>query len=370
MTPTERAPSTTEAQAGRPVALVVPGDPDQPTGGYRYDARITEALRGFGCKVNVFGLPGRFPDADDEARRALDECLAARADESIVIIDGLALGGLPEIAERHADRLALVALVHHPLADETGLDEALRARFERFEARALAACRRIVTTSRFTARRVEAMGLAPGKIGTVEPGVEPADSAGDPVRAAERRRQRLLCIGSLTPRKGQDVLIDALAGLTEHDWRLELVGDPARDPEYAFRLDQRIVELGLTDRVRRLGACSSQALDRVYRSADLVIVPSHYEGYGMVVTEALARGLPIIATSGGALADTVPDRGALRVPPGDSAAMAAALARWLERPELRLELVRGALAVRGQLADWGMAGRRFAGELGRVGRAA
>lgn len=352
--------------ANAEAVLIVPGDPDQPTGGYRYDAHIVEELRALGWSIDVVGLPGRFPEADDPAREALDHVLGARRDGSIAIVDGLALGGLPEVAARHAGRLHLVGLIHHPLADETGLSDSARDRFERTERQALAACRRVVTTSLFTARRVEAMGVARRRIGVVEPGVETAEAAGDPVRAAERRRQRLLCVGSLTPRKGQDLLIEALARLLDDDWRLELVGDPARDPDFSARLQRRVAVLELSDRIRFNGACTTVELDRIYRNADLVVVPSHYEGYGMVVTEALARGLPLIATTGGALADTVPEQGAWRVAPGDTAALAAALQRWFDHPEQRLELVRGALSVRRQLSGWRQAGRRFASELTRI----
>ena len=343
--------------------LVVPGDLDQPTGGYRYDAHIVEALRSLGWSIDVVGLPGRFPDADDRARNSLDSALGARPDGSIAIVDGLALGGLPDVAIRHAKRLRLVGLIHHPLADETGLGDSARDRFQRSERDALAACCRVVTTSRFTARRVETMGVPRARIGTVEPGVEPAPPAGNPARAAERRRQRLLCVGSLTPRKGQDVLIDALAALRDEDWLLELVGDPTRDPEFADGLERRIALVELTDRVRLRGACSTEELDRIYRNADLVVVPSHYEGYGMVVTEALARGLPLIATTGGALVDTLPEQGAWRVPPGNTTALAAALRRWFDEPDQRLKLASGALSARGRLSGWREAGRRFAAEL-------
>jgi len=157
-----------------PIALIVPGDPDQPTGGYRYDAHIAAELGRLGGGVEVIGLPGRFPDADAEAGAAMDAALRARPHGGLAVIDGLALGGLPAVAQRHATRLELVALVHHPLADETGLVPALRQRFAASEARALAACRRIVTTSEFTARRLAAFGVQGDRIRVVPPGVAPA----------------------------------------------------------------------------------------------------------------------------------------------------------------------------------------------------
>jgi glycosyltransferase involved in cell wall biosynthesis len=349
--------------------LIVPGDPDQPTGGYRYDAHIAAELRALGWPVAVVGLPGRFPDADEAARNALDRTLVDLPDDALVIVDGLALGGLPDVAERHAERLALVGLVHHPLADETGLDAGARQRFEALESRALAACRRVITTSPFTARRVARMGVDPDRIGTVEPGVAPAEAATAPERAARCREQRLLCVGSLSPRKGQDVLIEALTGLADRQWRLTLVGDPGRDPVFARRVERQVAAAGLHARVRFAGACTVDRLESHYRDADLVVVPSHYEGYGMVVCEALARGLPLVATTGGALADTVPGDAALRVAPGDAAALAAALRRWLDAPETRAELVGAALAARARLHDWRQAGRCFERQLAITGEA-
>ncbi|MGK7295696.1 MAG: glycosyltransferase family 4 protein [Candidatus Wenzhouxiangella sp. M2_3B_020] len=344
--------------------LVVPGDPDQPTGGYRYDARIADELRSLGWSIDVIGLPGRFPDADDEARAALDDVLSLRSEGATVVVDGLALGGLPDVAERHARRLDLVALVHHPLADESGLSEDASARFLALERRALAACRRVVTTSRFTAARLAAaMDVPASRLRVVEPGVEPAPAATDPRRAAEERPQRLLCVGSLVPRKAQDVLVDALAPLAERDWSLELVGDAGRDPAYAEALRENVESRGLGDRVRFAGVRMPEQLDADYGRADVLVVPSRYEGYGMVVTEALARGLPLIATDGGALADTVPDDCALRVPVGDRVALTDALETWLTEPALRARLVAAALERRERLDDWPAAGRGFAAAL-------
>ena len=348
----------------RSLLMVVPGDPDQPTGGYRYDARIAEELRALGWSVDVAGLPGCFPDADAEARSALDRILGDRPRGATVVVDGLALGGLPDIAERHAPRLDLVALVHHPLADESGLGEDARARFLALEWRALAACRRIVTTSRFTAARLAAIMDVPGsRVHVVEPGVDPAPAATDPRRAAEERPQRLLCVGSLVPRKAQQVLVEALAPLADLDWSLVLVGDAGRDPEYAEALRANVESRGLADRIRFAGIRMPKRLDADYRRADVLVVPSLYEGYGMVVTEALARGLPLIATDGGALADTVPDDCALQVPAGDRDALTHAVETWLTDPALRARLAAAALAERDALDDWSAAGRRFADAL-------
>jgi len=374
-------PARDPAGGSSRLTLIVPGRPDQPTGGYRYDARVAAELRGLGMQVEVIGLDGRFPDSDEQARTALDSALSALPDHDIAVIDGLALGGLPDVAHLHAERLALVALVHHPLADETGIAPRLHRHFLHSESQALAACRRIVTTSGFTARRLGELGLVPSedcdeclvdggrnpdddrivkridhRIRIVPPGVDPA-APRDP-RNSEF--QQLLCVGSLVPRKGQDLLIDALAGLQEFAWRLQIVGDFNRDPEFAETLRASIDKNGLAERIEICGVQDTCALDVSYRNADLLVIPSHYEGYGMVVTEALARALPMIATTGGALADTVPPATALQVPPGDARALAHALRQWFGDLALRAEIQAGAEHARGELSDWTETGRRFA----------
>ena len=343
----------------RRLTLIVPGDPDQPTGGYRYDARVAEELRGLGIGVDVMGLAGCFPDPDEQARAALDTTLRDLPDDHVVVIDGLALGGLPEIAHRHAERLSLIALVHHPLADETGTAPELRRRLLAAETRALAACRRIVTTSAFTARRLAELGVNHDHVRVVPPGVDPAAPGG----SSDSAVQRLLCVGSLVPRKGQDLLVEALAGMKALSWQLELVGDPDRNPEFAEMLRAMIDRRGLAARVDIRGVQDQDTLDATYRNADLLVVPSHYEGYGMVITEALARALPMITTTGGALIDTVPPGAALQVPPGETDALAGALRRWFDEPELRAEKRAGAAEARHSLDDWTATGRRFADAL-------
>jgi glycosyltransferase involved in cell wall biosynthesis len=284
-----------------------------------------------------------------------------------VVIDGLALGGLPDDVSAHAGRLDISALVHHPLADETGLDAAVRERLLWRETRALEACRRVIVTSPFTARRLRELGLEQRTPRVVEPGVKGAELA-DAVAARlqgrePERPERLLCVASLTPRKGQDVLVRALAQLAERDWQCILVGSGARDAGFAERVAGLIREAGLADRIDCIGECDEDALDAEYRRASVCLLPSHYEGYGMVVSEALARGLPMITTTGGALAQTAPEDCCLRVEPGNVDALADALARWLDDAALRGRLTRSAAERRENLRSWAEVGRTFAAAL-------
>lgn len=347
--------------------MIVPGQPGQRTGGYLYDAHVVRQLRDLGWMVDVIGLEGRFPDTDELAARAMHRALSKLPDGARVVIDGLALGGLPDGVAAHAGRLDISALVHHPLADETGLDTAVRERLLRRETRALEACRRVIVTSPFTARRLRELGLEQRTVRVVEPGVKGAEMA-DAVAArlqggAPEGPERLLCVASLTPRKGQDVLVRALAQLAERDWHCILVGSSARDALFAERVAGLIREAGLADRIDCIGECDQDALDAEYRRASVCLLPSHYEGYGMVVSEALARGLPMITTTGGALAQTAPEDCCLRVEPGNVNALADALARWLDDAALRGRLTRSAAERRENLRSWSEVGRTFAAAL-------
>jgi len=338
--------------------FIVAGDPAQHTGGYRYDARIVAALRARGWTVDVTGLPGRFPDADDSARRALQRTLAALADGATVVIDGLALGGLPEVAAAHAQRLRLIALIHHPLADETGLDANRRSAFLRSECTALSHMAGLIASSAFTARRLAQLGVGGKPIAVVEPGVDAA-----PLAAADHEPPRLLCVATVTPRKGHDVLVAALASIADLDWTCDCIGSTARTPDHAAQVAAQISATGLDARIRLHGECSDAALAAAWRAADLFVLPSHYEGYGMVITEALAHGLPVLTTTGGALADTLPPGAGVAVPPGDAPALAAALRHLIGDASARHALRTRARAARVGLQDWTAAGDAFASAL-------
>ncbi|MGM0832900.1 MAG: glycosyltransferase [Pseudomonadota bacterium] len=345
----------------QPFTLIVAGDPDQRTGGYIYDAHIVAALRERGLSINVVGLAGRFPDADDEAAQALANTLSALQDHAQVIIDGLAMGALPDVVANHAERLDITALLHHPLGDEQGLNEIDQQRFHRSELCGLAHVNRVIVTSRFTERRVKALAeqyalpfSAP--ITVVEPGVErasisPAAQPNEPIR--------LLCVATLTPRKGQDILVHALANVERNHWRCDCFGG-ARDVAFTDRVQTLIDSHQLGDRVTLHGECDAATLEAAYQNAHALVLPSWYEGYGMVVTEALAHGLPVITTTGGALRDTLPKGAGISVAPGDVKALTSALVAFCHDETLRTELRAGAAATRDRLGDWQAAGKAFA----------
>ena len=341
----------------RLVHIVVPGPLDQRTGGYLYDAHMVEGLRRLGRYVEVHALEGAFPSGEGGGEEALAAALRGLRDGAVVVVDGLAGGGLPAPLQEHGPRLHLLAIVHHPLADETGLDPATRERLLDSETRALAACEGVIVTSDTTARRVEELGVPAGRIRTVRPGTHAAAAARGP---ASGEPARLLSVGTITPRKGHDVLIQALARVSDLEWTCVCVGSTERDPIHAASVSKSCSALGLSDRVTFTGECDEQRLMELYETSSLFVSASHYEGYGMAFAEALARGLPVVGTTGGAIAATVPSGAGVLVPPGDPVALADALRGLLEDASQRARMSAAAAKHARALPTWEQAAQEFA----------
>lgn len=340
--------------------VVVPGPIDQRTGGYIYDARVVSGLRDLGWSVVVHSLAGVFPDPDTRGRESLVSTLAAIPSGQRVVIDGLAMGALPGPVVAEATRLRLLSLVHHPLADETGLNPADQERLVALEREALAACRGVLVTSAFTARRLRLYAVPADRVRSVYPGTDRHERAVGPGRSEP---PALLCVGSVTARKGQDVLVRALADVRDLAWTCVCVGRLTSDPAFADAVRRMIGEAHLDGRVQLTGECDAAALDRFYHHASLFVLPSHYEGYGMALTEAVAYGLGVVSTTGGAIPDTVPEHAGILVPAGDAAALSAVLRDLLTPPGggARRAALAAAASLRAEtLPRWDQTATRFA----------
>jgi glycosyltransferase involved in cell wall biosynthesis len=370
------------------VHVVVPDgidDPARPSGGNAYDRRVCDGLAAIGWSVHDRAVPGSWPCPDAAAWATLSGVIAGIPDGAVVLLDGLIASTVPEVLVPQARRLRLVVLVHMPLGDGPLGDGPLgdgplgdeqqpdgpsghqftdaRTR----ESAVLSAAAAVVTTSMWTRRRLlDLYALPPDKVRVAQPGVDSADLAPGTAAGGE-----LLCVAAVTPHKGHDVLFEALAAVTDLPWRCVCVGALNRDPDFVDRILRQARRAGIDERVCLTGPRTGAALDDIYAAADVLVLASRAETYGMVVTEALARGLPVVATAVGGLPEALGcgadgSRPGLLVPPGDPAAFAVALRGWLGATDLRQRLRRAAGQRRVTLCGWSATSVRISRVLAEV----
>ncbi|MEO1066652.1 MAG: glycosyltransferase family 4 protein [Pseudomonadota bacterium] len=331
------------------VLFVIPGDIDTPTGGYRYDRAILAGWRKAGIDVGLLSLPGEYPFPTVRDVDVAVEMIANLPAGDIAVVDGLAGGAAPSVMEALAAKMPLIALVHHPLTLENGLSPDDAKRLLKSEAQGLAHAKAIVTTSPTTAQTVKTLfEVDANDVHFVLPGVE----RGRQINFRDTRSLRLLSVGSISERKGHDLLIKALSTVNHSDWHLDIVGPTHFDTELFTQLKKLAGQQGLTEHITFHGALSEDALEQRYQAADLFVLASRYEGYGMAYAEAIVRGLPVIGTTAGAVADTVPQNCGILVPPDDVDAFADALSQMMNDAELRARKHRGCLAAEPDFPTW------------------
>jgi glycosyltransferase involved in cell wall biosynthesis len=346
------------------VHVVVPegfDNPGQPTGGNIYDRRVCAGLAEAGWDVLVTTVGGAWPDPGPRPRADLARIVSAIPDGETLLIDGLIASPAAAQLLPQARRLRMKVLLHMPLA--TGLGAHHDPSAERSERVVLRAATGVVVTSEWTRRQVLTRYEIPAhRVHVARPGVDPVTAPARPVRG------RLICVGAVAPHKGQDLLVQALAGLAERDWQCVLAGPLDRDPDFVEQLRARISRLGYDRRIRLTGVLTGAALSRVYTTADLLVAPSRSETYGMAVTEALAHGLPVVAAAVGGLPEALGSTGdgtrpGRLVPPGDPAALAGALGEWLGDERHRYRLRAAARQRRSTLRGWDQTTKEIANAL-------
>jgi glycosyltransferase involved in cell wall biosynthesis len=331
--------------------MVVPegiDDPARPSGGNTFDRLVCRGLAAAGWAVHVHAVPGSWPRPDASSYAGLARAVRRIPDDAVVLLDGLVASPAPEVLVPEAGRLRLVALVHMPLG-QGAADDGVRER----EGAVLSAAASVITTSAWARRVLLELYPLPGdRIHVAEPGADVADVAPGTATAGA-----LLSVAALIPGKGHDVLLDALAMLRRLRWHCVCVGSLERDPAFAEGLRRRVLDGGMDGRVHFSGPQTGADLARSYGAADVLVLPSRSETYGMVVTEALGRGLPVVAAEVGGVPEALGHgadgtRPGLLVPPDDPAALRDALRAWLEDGDLRRRLRRAARERRASLPRW------------------
>lgn len=299
------------------------------TGGYRYICNMAAALEAAGHPIRIDLMPGDFLDVDVRAINSLSKRL--KKNRGRVIIDGLASAALAGLDTKRLPSPAPVLLVHHVLADDTDLGPMHRSRLAQAERTALARCEGVIATSRATAARLQELGAREERMHVVRAGT-PSPASND----AQPRQEgplRLLCVGPVVPSRGHDILIEALGGLGERDWYCQCVGTLRYARPWVKRVQALAGELGVAERIEWSGDLDGDDREVAWRQADLLVLASRYEGCAMVVDEAQARGVPVVTTRTGALAEPLTDDTGWIVPPGNAAALTTALGEAMDHPE-------------------------------------
>ena len=348
-------------KANRSLVFIVPGRLETRTGGYEYDRRMVAGLRARDWSVDVRELDGSCPHPTSGALNHAAGVLAAIPDRTTVLVDGLALGAMPAELECESSRLRIVALIHLPLAAEIGIGQDVAARLEASERRAVAAAALVIVTGKSTLSVLAKYGVPSHQIALVEPGTDRAPLA----RGSQEGPCQLLCVATLNPGKGHETLVRALAAVPHGDWHLTCAGSLDRHPPTMQRLREQVRAAGLEARISLVGDLNAAALAACYDNADLFVLATLHETYGMAVAEALAHGLPVVSTATGAIPELVGDEAGLLVPAGDTAALTATLSQVLGDRHLRARLAEGARRVRDRLPTWEEAVGKMADALER-----
>jgi glycosyltransferase involved in cell wall biosynthesis len=347
----------------RSAVFLVPGSLAALTGGSIYDRRMVEGLRSRAWRVDVHELDSSFPEPSAAARAGASSVLSTIADGEVVVVDGLAFGAMPDVLEPHKRRLNFVAVVHMPLALECGIDAEVAGRRCEDELRALRIAQAVVVTGRATVDALARMGHAlPAPI-LIEPGCDAARIS----RGLQSGIVRLLCVAAVTPGKGHEALIRALAG-ADGNWKLRCVGSVTRDRRTVSRLAELVESLSMRDRVSMTGELTSDEVAAEYDRADVFVLNTRFETYGMAVSEAIAHGLPVVSTRTGAIPDLIGTDAGLVVAVGDETALRAALATMVTDADARARYREGAARARSRLQTWSAAVDRLAGVLDAIPR--
>ncbi len=345
------------------IIFAYPGDLATLTGGYIYNAKIITGLHKSGINITTLSLGEGFPCPTHETREKAVKLLCDAAQNSTLIVDGLALGILPKAAEIIAKNGRLIALVHHPLALETGINAQDAAKFKASEILALSFAHQVIVTSPATAKILaNEYGVTQNRLHIALPGVEPVIVS----TVSNSTTPQLLSVAAISQRKGFDVLVAALGTLRSLEWHLTVAGDLTRSPDVSAQLLQQVQDLGLSDRITFLGSVSKTEISSLYAKSDIFVLASHYEGYGMAYAEALAHGLPVIGTTGGAIPDVVPNDAGILVKPNEVKPLADALGLLIQDTTVRASFAVGAQKASRNLPCWSDAVNIFKKIIGDV----
>lgn len=339
------------------ILFVIPGDINLPTGGYRYDKEIINAWKTSGIDVELISLEGNYPFPSEQDKANALEAIERFPDANIAVVDGLLGGASPEFLQALSKIMPVTALIHHPLCLESGLDENTMQALKSSEEKGLGFVSQVITSGPAMTETVSQLfGFEITKIHTVLPGVNRTEIS----HGSQSQTVHLLCVGSIIERKGHKFLLQALSSLKDLNWRLDCYGSTEFDTDLFDELQSFVVAENLSDKVAFHGAVSDGLIEAAYAKSDVFVLPSLFEGYGMVYAEAIVRGLPIIATTAGAIPDTVPETCGILVEPENITVLTQAIEQMISDEDLRNDYRRGAMNAAADFPTWQGSATRFA----------
>lgn len=281
--------------------FLIPGDINTLTGGYIYNKRMVNGLLNKGHQVEVHSLMNDFPFPSPESKKKCAETLFAIPKGDFIIIDSIVFGAIPDLLKKIKRFHPIIALIHLPLSMGTGYSADQRSRLLILENEAFEYADLIIVTSAFTRNLLIEMGINPSRLVTIIPGAE---------ALLHKQKycpipRKFITVSNYTPNKGYLLLINALSELKHLKWTLDCYGNPEFDPEYFKELSDLITHNNLTEKIFLHTAVSGKELSEAYVNSDLLIHPSEFETYGMVLTEALSHGIPVVASLCGAISQTL-----------------------------------------------------------------
>ncbi|MBN1455823.1 MAG: glycosyltransferase family 4 protein [Methanomicrobia archaeon] len=348
------------------IATIVLGNIDALTGGYLYMRKAVEYLRAHDTETEVLSIPALpFPYLLQLCSNIVLCFRFPRRQYDVVVEDEMAHPALFLFNHwlKFGTQTKIVVIVH--MLWWKAAKNSLKARYVKFiEMQLLKTADRIIANSHYTRAELEAVGI-PGSIITVShPGYDLPFSnttwASAPRPARDRIALKLLTVANITPLKGLDMLIEALARLSDPALTLDIVGDEHRDLRYSQRLKASVARYGLETRVRFHGQQPPDKLARFYADADILVLPSHCEAFGIVVAEAMAFGLPIVATRCGGIPELVTDgENGFLVPPNDVSSLAEAIQKLAADPARRARCGRSSDEKTRNLNTWDECGKQI-----------
>lgn len=328
--------------------FLIPGDIDTLASCYIYDKRLIEGLKQRGHQVEVHRLNDDFPFPSDESIQHCSQTVKNIAKSETVIVDSLALGVIPSILKELSLTNPVIGLIHLPLSADPNYSAYQRTLITSQEIEAFRLVKNFIVSSEFTRETLINFGIEEHKINLVIPGIDDFPQK----KNYPDQPTKLLSIANMCRSKDHSLLVRALTALKDKDWVLHCYGNLDWDRDYLADFQSLIRKNNLQKKILIHSTISGQELSDAYLDADLFVHPSDFEIYGMALVEALAHGLPVIASTGGGILKTIPPKMGQFFKPSDVYGLQSILEELFENPEIYKRLYTHALTYKQTAQTW------------------